>query len=122
MHYKTLMNRQHCKVWQSLLILLLLAACSSSNHTEFSAPFELNSFLKTHVQELPGQMVRFQILDTAREPVPYDLLIFEWVEGGRMSFQTDQDGTLSMQFEKNMLDNEVRVSAKSEGAKIKVTW
>ena len=39
-----------------------------------------------------------------------------------MSFQTDQDGILSMQFEKDMLENEVRVSAKSEGAIIQVTW
>lgn len=89
---------------------------------EFSDSFELSWFLKTHVQELPGQMVIFQILDPVREPIPYDLLIFQWVEGGRMSFQTNQDGKLSMQFEKDMLENKVRVSTKSEVATIRVTW
>ena len=97
-------------------------ACSAPNEKEFSAPFELSSFLENHIQELPGQMVRFQILDAADEPMPYNLLRFEWIEGGRMDFQTDQDGTLSMQFEKDMLENEVRVSAESEGSKIRVTW
>jgi hypothetical protein len=67
-------------------------------------------------------MVRFQMLDPSGEPVPYDVLRFESVEGGRIDFQTGQDGTLSMQFEEGMLENEVRVSAKSEGAKIKLTW
>ena len=116
------------RIWQtsreSLLIfsLLLLVACSPSDYTEFSSPFELSSFLKNHIQELPGQIVRFQILGPGGEPVSYDVLRFEWVEGGRLDFQTDQDGTLSMQFEKDMLENEVMVSAKSEGAKIKVTW
>ena len=106
----------------TLLILLTIVACSSSNHAEFSEPFELSSFLKNHIQKLPGQMVCFQILDALGEPIAYDLLKFEWVEGGRMDFQTDQDGTLSMQFEKDMLENEVMVSAKSKGAKIRVTW
>ena len=106
----------------TILIFLVIVACSSSNHTEFSGPFELSSFLKNHIQGLPGQMVCFQILDTEGEPIAYDLLKFEWVEGGRMDFQTDQDGTLSMQFEKDMLENEIMVSAKSKGAKIRVTW
>ena len=66
--------------------------------------------------------MKFQILDTGGEPMPYDLLRFEWVEGGRMDFQTDQDGTLSMQFEKDMLENEVMVSTTVEGTKIRATW
>ena len=116
------------RIWQAargvLIIssLLLLVACSSLNQTEFYAPFELSSFLKNHIQQLPGQMVQFQILDTDDEPIPHDLLHFEWSEGGRISFQTDQDGTLSMQFEKDMLENEVMVSAKSDWGKIKVVW
>ena len=106
----------------SNLLVILLAACSPTNQTEFSSPFELSSFLKNHIQELPSQMVRFQILDPSGEPVPYDILRFESVEGGRIDFQTDQDGTLSMQFEEDMLENEMRVSAKSKEAKIKLTW
>lgn len=119
---------QRLRIWQAVRRYLLIAplfflvACSPSNHTEFSASFELSSFLKDHVFKLPGQVVRFQILDSEGEPIPYDLLRFEWVEGGWMSFQTDQDGTLSMQFEKDMLENEVIVSAKSKRAKIRVIW
>ena len=121
-HHKAFMVHQRGGTWQSLLIILLLAACSPSNHTEFSAPFELSSFLKNHIQELPGQTVKFQILDPDGEPIPHDLLRFEWVEGGWMSFQTEQNGTLTMQFEKDMLENVVMVSAKSKDAKIRVTW
>lgn len=103
-------------------VLLLFMACFSSNQAEYSSSFELSSFLKNQIQELPGQIVRFQILDPDGEPIPYDLLSFEWVEGGRIDFQTDRDATLSMEFEKDMLENEVKVSAKSEGAKIRITW
>ena len=100
----------------------MLAACSPSNQEEYSAPLELSSFLKDQIQELPGQTIRFQILDISGEPMPYGLLRFEWTEGGRMDFQTDQDGTLRMQFEADMLDHKVMVSAKSKDAKIRVTW
>ncbi len=105
-----------------ILVLLLFLACSPSEHTEFSAPFELSSFLKNRVQELPGQTVRFQILDLGGAPIPHALLRFEWVEGPRMDFQTDTEGTLSMQFEKDILENVILVSPKSEGTKITVTW
>lgn len=116
------MNRPHCKIWYSLIILCFILSCARSNHKEFPTAFELSSFLKNHIQELPGQSVRFQILGTDGEPIAYDLLRFEWNEGGRMDFQTNQDGILSMQFEKDMLENEVMVSAKSRHAKIRVTW
>ena len=116
------MVQQRCGVLHVLLILLFVVACSPSNYKEFSAPFELSSFLKNHIQELPGQTVKFQILDPADEPIPHDLLRFEWVEGGRMSFQTEQNGSLTMQFEADMLENKVMVSTKSKGAKIRVTW
>lgn len=117
-----LILQQPARVLSALFILLLVVACSSSNRTEFSAPFELSSFLKYHIQELPGQTVKFQILDLDGEPIPHDVLHFEWTLGGRIGFQTEQDGTLTMQFEKDMLENEVMVSAKSEDAKIRVTW
>ena len=71
---------------------------------------------------MPGQAVKFQILDADGEPIPHDVLRFEWTEGGEIGFQTERDGTLTMQFEKDMLENEVMVSAKSAEAKIRVTW
>ena len=121
-HHKTpVLQRPHSTLYV-LFILLFLGACSPSNRTEFSAPFELSSFLKHHIQELPGQTVKFQILDADGEPIPHDVLRFAWTAGGEIGFQTEQDGTLTMQFEKDMLENEVMVSAKSEDAKIRVTW
>ena len=104
-------------------ICLGMIACSpSDNHTEFLIPFELSAFLKNHIHKLPGQPVEFQILSKLGEPVPYGLLRFKWVEGGRMSFQTDRNGILSMQFERDILDYEVMVSPESKGAKLRVTW
>ena len=120
--YKKELNQRRCRIWQSLFILILFVACSPSNHTEFSEPFELSLLLKNHVQDLPGQTVQFQILDMGGEAISYGLLRLRWVEGGRMDFQTDQDGKLSMRFERDMLENEVMISAKSEDAKIRVTW
>ena len=106
-----------------LFISLWIIACSpSENHTEFSTPFELNTFLKNHIHKLPGQTVQFQILSAFEEPIPYGILRFQWTEGGRMGFQTDQDGILSMQFEKDILDHEVIVSPESVDAKLRVTW
>ena len=118
-------NRNHCYRYFSLLLLICLgiAACApSDNHIEFSDPFELSTFLKDYIQRLPGQTVQFQILSLTEEPIPYSLLMFEWIEGGRMSFQTDQDGILSMEFEKDILEYEVKVSPEPTDAKLRVTW
>ena len=107
----------------SLMIFFALIACSpSENQIEFSAPFELRVFLKNHIHKLPGQPVQFQILSLKDEPIPYGLLKFQWVEGGRMSFQADQDGILNMQFERDILDYEVIVSPEIADAKLRVMW
>ena len=121
-HYRTQINELRLMCCFLMLLVLGMAACSPSNQTDFSAPFELSSFLKTHVREFPGETVKFQILDKRGEPIAHALLRFEWVEGGRMDFQTDPTGSISMQFEKDMLENEMMVSTKSEGAKIRVVW
>ena len=127
-------KRRKLSIWQLkrrnllifLFLLLSIVACSSSDHTEFSEPFELSSFLKKYVQDLPRQIVKFQILNQDSEPIPYALLRFQWVEGGRMDFQSNRTGILSMRFEKDMLENKVLVSPKleraSERAKVRVTW
>lgn len=106
-----------------ILLCISVVACSpSDDYKEFSEPFELNAFLKNHVHKLPGQPVQFQIISMQGEPVPYGLLKFQWVEGGRMSFQTDMDGVLRMQFEQDILDYEVMVSPETPAAKLRVTW
>ena len=121
--FKNHFNRRGLYIALLLLYVLGSVACSPpENHTEFSDPFELSAFLKNHIRKLPGQPVQFQILSQKGEPIPYGLLKFQWTEGGRMSFQTDQDGVLSMQFEKDILDHEVMVSPESTEAKLLVTW
>ncbi|MDD9974358.1 MAG: hypothetical protein OXU27_10145 [Candidatus Poribacteria bacterium] len=105
-----------CFVWISV------AGCSTPNHREFNEAFELSSFLRTHIHELQGQRIQFQILTQQGNPVSFGLLRFQWVEGGRMSFQTDPNGVLDVEFEKDILDYEVMVSAESEDAKVRVTW
>lgn len=119
-------NRFHLWGFYKFLLLLIclgFIACSpSENHTEYAAPFELSTFLKNHIHQLPGQPVQFQILSRQGEPIPYGLLRFQWTEGGRMSFQTGQDGVLSMQFERDILEYEVIVSPESADAKVRVTW
>lgn len=108
-----------------LLLLLCVAVIScvpSGDQAEFSTPFELSTFLKTHIRRFPGQSVEFQVLSIQGEPIPYGLLAFQWTEGGRMSFQTDQDGLLSMQFERDILDYEVMVAPESADAKLRVKW
>ncbi len=105
------------------LVWLIMVGCSPANHiVEFDEAFELRAFLKTHIRELRGQRVQFQIRTRQGDPVPFGLLRFQWVEGGRMSFQTDPNGMLNMEFEKDMLDYEVIVSAESEDSRIRVTW
>ena len=100
----------------------ILSCSSPSDDLEFSEPLSLRTFLTNHIQKLPGQIIRFQILSMQGEPISYGLLKFQWVDGGRMSFQTDQDGILSMQFEKDILEYEVNVSPESKNAKLRVTW
>ena len=109
------------------LIWISIAGCSppnhlEPNHLEFDQSFELGSFLKTYIRELPGQTVQFQILTHQGDAVPFGILSLQWIEGGRMSFQTDPHGVLRMEFEKDILDYEVMVSAESEESKVRVTW
>ena len=105
-----------CFVW------LGITGCSTPNHLEFDADFELSSFLSTYVRELPGQRIQFQILTQQGDPVPFGLIRFQWVEGGRMSFQTDPKGVLDMEFEKDIMNYKVMVSAESKENKVRVTW
>lgn len=105
-----------CFVWLSI------TGCSAPNQLEFDKDFELSSFLSTHVHALPGQRVQFQILTQQGDPVPFGLIRFQWDEGGWMSFQTDPNGVLDMEFEKDILDYKVIVSAESKESKVRVKW
>ena len=93
-----------------------------ANSIEFEDAFELSSFLKTHIPELLGQVVEFQVIDGRGGAVPFGLLKFQWVDGGRMSFQTNPSGQLHVEFEKDILAYEVMVSAESKGNKVRVRW
>ena len=99
-----------------------LVGCSTPNHLEFDEAFELSSFLKTHIRELTGQKVEFQILNQHGEAIPFALLKFEWIEGGRISFQTNPNGQLRMEFEADVLEYEIMVSAEVNRSRVRVTW
>lgn len=102
-----------------------MVGCTLSNtpeNIEFEDAFELSSFLKTHISKLSGQIVEFQVINDQGGTVPFGLLKFQWVEGGRMSFQTNPSGQLYVEFEKDILDYEVMVSAESKGNKVRVRW
>ena len=103
-----------CFVWISVV------GCSTSNHLEFDKAFELSSFLRTHIRELEGHRIQFQILTQQGDPLAFGLLRFQWVEGGRMSFQTDPNGVLDIEFEKDST-NTARSIAVAQDATLRST-
>ena len=108
-----------------LLFCVGMGSCifpGPSDSIEFEEAFELSSFLKTHVPKLSGQVVEFQVVNGQGGTVPFGLLKFQWVEGGRMSFQTNPSGQLHVEFEEDILEYEVMVSAESKGNKVRVRW
>lgn len=121
---KELMVLKYC--WLVLLLFYVgMVGCtlpSPSDSIEFEDVFELSTFLKTHVPKLSGQVVEFQVINAQGGPVPFGLLKFQWIEGGRMSFQTNPSGQLHVEFEKDILEYEVMVSAESKGNKVRVRW
>lgn len=87
-------------------------AASPSHEISFTQPFNLSQELLSAIKEQPKNEIHFQVLDKAGAPIPYALLRMEWTEnGGRMSFQTDEHGTLHMHFEEDILAFEVMVFA-----------
>ena len=121
---KEVMILKYC--WLVLLLFCVgMVGCTfpgPSGSIEFEDAFELSSFLKTHVPKLSGQVVEFQVINGQGGPVPFGLLKFQWVEGGRMSFQTNPSGQLHVEFENDILEYEVMVSAESKGNKVQIRW
>ena len=105
-----------------LLFMLWLIVRPPRTEIVFSSPFEASSFLKNNLQDVPNQVVGFQVLDQQGEPISNGLIKFGWTEGGSLSFQTNLDGVLTMKFEKDFLEQEVMVSTESENGKVRVTW
>lgn len=105
-----------------LLFMLWLIVRPPRTEIVFSIPFEVSSFLKDNLQDVPNQVVDFQVLDQQSEPISNGLIKFGWTEGGSLSFQTNLDGVLTMKFEKDFLEQEVMVSTESENGKVRVTW
>ena len=115
-----MISKHYCLI--AFLVWFGGVGCSAPNHIEYEEAFELTSFLRTYISELPGKNIRFQILTRQGEPVPFGVLRFQWVEGGEMGFQADPRGWLHIEFEKDILDYKVMVSAETRGTKIRVTW
>ena len=98
-------------------LLLFLSACQTAEvaataEETLELPFNLTTFIKENLIDDKNHEVTFQILDRQGLPVSFGLLKLEWPESdGRMSFQTDEQGALSMHFDEDMLKTEVLVSA-----------
>jgi hypothetical protein len=102
--------------------LMVLASCTNEPRERwFESSFELTGFLKEQAPEPMSEIV-FQVCDAQRQPIPHGLLRFDWLDnGGRMSFQTDEEGKIAMRFEEDILQTEIEVSIdqKPEG---QVMW
>ena len=102
--------------------LAMCGSCSRTSVAEFNDRFELAALFVSH-PTLVNRMLKFQLLDREGEPIPWCLLRLEWDEGGRMSFQTDQDGVIWLVFESDIISNKVTVSAEStRDARIRLQW
>ena len=105
-----------------LLAVLWIVVYSSKQEVVFSEPFNLSLFLKDNLEHIPDKMIDFRVLDTLGDPVRDSLIKFDWSEGGRITFQTDHRGVISMQFEEDFLDSDVIVSAEQKGGKVSILW
>lgn len=93
-----------------LLLALFLVSCQPGQDTWFESQFNLTSFLKESAPTAYTE-ITFQVCDKNKKPLPYGLLRFNWEDnGGRMSFQTDDKGQISMKFEEDILESEIVVS------------
>jgi phosphatidate phosphatase APP1 len=78
---------------------------------EYEGSFELGEFLKEHISDYDHHEITFQVRDTQGSPIPFGLLRMDWTEtGARLSFQTDDQGILTMHFEEDILEQEVMIS------------
>ena len=105
-----------------LLFMLWLIAHSPRTEIVLSTPFEVSSFLKSNLQDVPNHAVNFQVLNPQNEPISNGLITFEWTEGGSISFQSNLKGILTMKFEQDFLDQEVMLSTEVEKGQVRVTW
>jgi hypothetical protein len=103
------------------LALLVLGFASLSctpphqNNKEFHQPFDLTEFLLEHQSGRDDRDITFQVHAAAGTPEAYGLLRFDWVDnGGRMSFQTDEKGEITMRFERDFLEYQVQVWAETK--------
>ena len=98
-----------------------VAGFGRNKASDFGREFDLTALLRGQTN-LVGRFVTFQVVDSSGEGVPWGRLSLRWEEGGEMKFQLDQDGFISLQFEKDMLDNVVRCSAATTNGTVRVHW
>jgi hypothetical protein len=102
-------------------IFLGCSGCDSSR--SFQGPFQLRSLLMSNEGDLTGRKLEFQVRTTLGDPVPWALLSLNWEDGGRITFQTNQDGALSLSFEKDILEHSVTVDVeKRTNVVVNVIW
>ena len=97
------------------IIYSLWGCAPTIQQTEFTGSFNLSTFLKENIMGDEAHQVDFQILGPDDAPVSFGLLRLEWVDnGGRMSFQTDGQGRVTMHFEEDFLEWDVIASAETK--------
>ena len=104
------------KIYAAMAILLVVTwGCrppAGENEAKYQGSLNLPAFLKENITDMAHHEIDFQVLDKDGKPVPYALLRMDWKESGaRMSFQTNAQGIIGMHFDKEMLENDVDISA-----------
>lgn len=101
--------------------IFCVAGFSRNKASDLGQEFDLTALLRGQTN-LVGRFLTFQVVDAAGEGVPWGRLSLRWEEGGEMKFQLNQDGYISLEFERDMLDNVVRCSAATTNCTVRVRW
>lgn len=102
-------------------ICLACSGCDSSR--SFQGPFQLGSLLVSNEGDLTRKKLEFRVRTTLGDPVPWALLSLNWEDGGRLTFQANQDGALNLSFEKDILEHSVTVEVEPRtNVVVNVVW
>jgi hypothetical protein len=81
-------------------LALTIASCGArtpeTQEHSFATPVALAALLETPGVRDPSSECELQILDGSGQPVPHALLRMQWPEAGRLAFQTDERGLLTV--------------------------
>lgn len=79
-------------------------------------PVALETLLELPGVRDPANECELQVLDGSGQPVPHALLRMQWPEAGRLAFQTDEQGSLTMRLCDPLVSEGVMLSAQVKPA------